>query len=130
MPGRKPHQFTLLELDVIATALAQGWSKRRIAGYLGVWESIIRRFLIRNPRIAEPDDFEIVIPPHLTPRSRPTPIRDGDAAYCAVSDKTGVDGHPRLQRDHRTDPKPDKKPPDTKPKAKPTRREKRKQAVI
>jgi hypothetical protein len=87
-----------LELDVIAMAIEKGWSKRRIADYLGIAEQIVRRYLIRNPVIANPEDFEIVVPQHLTPSSPPTPIREGDAAYCVVSHKTGIEDHPKLRR--------------------------------
>jgi hypothetical protein len=91
-----------------------GWPKRRTAAYLEIPESNLRRYLAKLPPMpAHPEDVEIVTPIHLTPSSPPTPIRDGDAAYCVVSDLTGIEGHPKLRK-----PRP-RKPEKAKAKFKP-----------
>ena len=51
-------------------------------------------------------------------------IPDGSALCCMVCHRSGVDGHPALQRDHRTDPAPERAPEAP---AKPGKRETRKQ---
>jgi hypothetical protein len=50
----------------------------------------------------------------------------GEEVVCPVCHRTGLDGHPLLKRDARTDPKPEPVAPPAPPKKPLTRREKRK----
>ena len=99
MPRGIPAEFTPLEQQVIHEAVRQGWTLRNIAAFIGKSTTVVHRYLRRpRPYPENPEDCEIVMPIQLTPSSPPTPIHPGDAAYCVVSHKTGIDDHPKLQR--------------------------------
>jgi hypothetical protein len=54
------------------------------------------------------------------------PIRLGSCLCCLVCHRSGLDGHPALRRDPRSDPKPDRKPKQARTPKKETRRSRRK----
>lgn len=66
----------------------------------------------------------------LTPKTQcnhlTRPIPPWSSGYCVVCHRAGQDGHPLLERDYRTDPRPDPKPTVKKPGGPETRRERRK----
>lgn len=97
MPTGRPAKFSEFEQRAIRMAKDHGWTIRDIAREFDKPPTVIHRFLAR-PMPENPEDCEIVTPIQLTPKSPPTPIRDGDAAYCVVSHLTGIEGHPKLQR--------------------------------
>ena len=56
------------------------------------------------------------------------PIQVGSHFCCMVCHRSGLDDHPALKRDARTDPRPEPKPaPPPKPVEKPTRKQRREQ---
>lgn len=91
-------EFNVEQIGLIEAGLRQGRSLRYLGRLLGVSHETIRRTarLLVRPR---PEDCEVVMPVNgLFRHSEPTPIRPGDYAYCAVSDRTGVDDHPALRK--------------------------------
>ena len=111
--------------QAIRLARQRGWPIRRIAGFFRLSYGWVQSFLQTRPI----EDPELVFPPggQLTPKSPPTPIRNGDIAIDMVSHQSGFEDSPALWRDPRTDPRPDPKPPPgSSAKARPlTRRQRR-----
>ncbi len=116
MPRGIKAQFSEYEQRAIGLAVELGWSVRDIANFLKRDKSVIHRFLKKLAAYPEnPEDVEIVTPFHLTPSSAPTQIYPGDAAYCVVSDQTGIEDHPKLRKPRPK--KPEKSKATFKPKA-------------
>lgn len=110
MPERQHEPLTPRELDLARAARAKGVSIRDVASAFQVSKSTMARLLKVEPLPENPEDVQIVMPINgLCPGSPPTLIRDGDRAYDVVSHRTGIEDHPQLKRDPRTDPKPEKK---------------------
>jgi RNA polymerase sigma factor (sigma-70 family) len=129
---------------------AEGWSphfgRSKFSTYARAW---IRGYLSRavgeDPGVTgfDLDDFETdgrrrPRPPTLVPLfpigaytpsatcAHRRPITPGSVLCCMVCHQSGVDAHPLLQRDPRTDPRPEQKPaPAPKPGAIETRRQRR-----
>lgn len=95
---RRSNPISDFEAEAILTARKQGWSYRRIAQFFNKSYGAIYRLILRASGAEEeetspiPDHFELVFPIRVfSPDAEPTPIRDGDAAVCMVSNASGLD---------------------------------------
>jgi hypothetical protein len=107
----RPHKRVSSEDMLLYLASQRGFTVREIAEAFGIAPTTAYRSIVRARRAGIPD-LEVLIPLYYSPAAPcdHKPIQVGDMVYCAVCHQTGIEAHPLLSRDPKTDPKPDKKP--------------------
>lgn len=124
--------------DIWVHRLQRGWTTHEIARHEGLSVRRVQQVLEkRRADIHELPPLPRLVPFYpitsLTPQSacpHHGPIRHGSVLYCEVCGQSGLDDHPALWRDPRTDPSPERKPePEPCTAAPETRRQRRKRLM-